>query len=143
MAYKYSNQQKDRNIEKHNINLQLEEKNIFLLKESITHITFNFEYFTHGKDSGEDFKDWTQEQLIELLNKMVEYSKKTKIEWLNEKNILTTYSDKVKHHFGFILPNNIPKEKIRWARFRLESKIRLIGFFTNIIPFFFFSIDFS
>ena len=129
MAYKYHNPQKEKYLKSHNIQLNKEAENIKHLEESLNHITFNFEYFVHGQNAGEDFKEWTHEQLTEMLSKMVEYSKKSKLEWLNQKNILSTYSDKNRCHFGFTLPNNIPRENVTWARFRLESKIRLIGFF--------------
>lgn len=129
MAYKHHNLQKEKNLTSHNIQLNKEAENRKHLEESLNHIAFNFEYFAYGQNAGEDFKEWTHEQLIEMLKKMVEYSKKSKLEWLNQKNILSTYSDKNKCNFGFILPSNIPKENVVWARFRLESKIRLIGFF--------------
>lgn len=133
MACKYSNKQREHSLQQRNEELEKEEANILLLKESLKNITFNFKYFTHGNNYGEDFKDWTHEQLVELLNKMVEYSKKTIIEWDNEKNIFSSYLDKNKCKFGFKLPDNVPKQKIQWARFRLKSKIRLVGFFTNIV----------
>ena len=129
---KYKNKQRESGIQKHNDQLEIESKNRKHLKASIEeHMAFNFEYFAHGQNQGEDFREWTHEQLIELLDKMVEYSKKSKLEWLNERNILSTYQDKAKCNFGFTLPSNIPKEDIIWARFRLESKIRLVGFFAK------------
>ena len=133
MACRHSNKQKEHNLERRNKELEKEELNIQYLGRSLKNITFNFKYFTHGSNYGEDFKDWTHEQLVELLNKMVEYSKKTIVEWVNEKNVFKTYTDKAECKFYFDLPDNIPKQKRKWARFRLESKTRLVGFFTNVI----------
>lgn len=85
MALKYKNEQKNSTLRLRTEALQQEEENRKRLHRSKDHITFNFEYFTSGQDAGEDFCEWSYEQLIKLLQKMTEYSKKTKIEWLNEK----------------------------------------------------------
>lgn len=130
MAAKYKNTQKEQALNKRNEELSQEQKNRERLQESKDHIAFNFEYFTHGQNAGEDFCDWTHDQLIKLLRKMTEYSKKTKLEWLNEKAILVPYGD-FRTRFGFVCPQTIPKEGVQWARYRMENKMRLIGFFAK------------
>lgn len=130
MALKYKNEQKNSTLRLRTEALQQEEENRKRLHRSKDHITFNFEYFTSGQDAGEDFCEWSYEQLIKLLQKMTEYSKKTKIEWLNEKNILAVYGD-FRTRFAFEQPKTVPKEGVQWARYRMENKMRLIGFFTK------------
>lgn len=105
--------------------------------------TFNFSYFDNSQEAGQDFKDWSEEQLVKLLNKLKEYSKKSLEEWKRTKvgsgkhryNILEEYGDFPKRT-DFEHPKHIPHQ-VSWARFRLEQSVRLIGFlipeeYTNV-----------
>ena len=91
---------------------------------------FNFSYF-HPVKPAQDFQDWTKEQLEDLLNKIKEYSKHPLSYWRNQSSgrLFTVYEEYPKNT-DFPRPRHVPLEA-QWARFRLESKIRLVGF---IIP---------
>ncbi|OJF77338.1 MAG: hypothetical protein BKP49_02425 [Treponema sp. CETP13] len=95
---------------------------------------FNFSYFDNSQGVGQDFKDWTQEELAKLLDKLKNYCKFSLEHWKNEKigsgkhrnGILVEYgSFPVKTDFKF--PLHIPHQVI-WGRFRLEQATRLVGF---------------
>ena len=93
---------------------------------------FNFSYFTSGQDAGQDFRDWTHKQLHELLSKLKEYSTKPLEYWQQQRvgggglKILAIYGG-YPHKSCFLQPGHIPHQA-QWARFRLGSKMRLIGF---------------
>jgi hypothetical protein len=92
----------------------------------------NFSYFCKSQDAGQDFKDWTNDQLIKLLDKMVQYTAKPLIHWEREPvgkgkgHVLEIYSNFPKKS-DFIYPKHVPHQAL-WGRFRLESSVRLIGF---------------
>jgi len=91
---------------------------------------FNFAYFVNDDEAGQDFKDWTQEELIKLLEKLKEYSKFPLSHWKNQK--VGKYSVFVNYgafpiNTGFTEPKHIPLE-VEWCRIHLENKPRLIGF---------------
>lgn len=98
---------------------------------------FNFSYFDDSQPAGQKFNDWNHEQLIKLLNKLKEYSKSPLKYWQNQKigsgehrwNVLSIY-DRFPLNSEFSFPKHIPHQA-RWARFRLEYSVRLIGF---VIP---------
>ena len=46
---------------------------------------FNFKYFDNSQDAGQDFSDWTKENICELLNKLKHYSDKSLAEWTHTK----------------------------------------------------------
>ncbi|RLA78810.1 MAG: hypothetical protein DRG78_14275 [Epsilonproteobacteria bacterium] len=85
---------------------------------------FNFAYFIND-NSGQDFRDWTNKQLYELLDKLKEYSKFPLTHWENE-DIFVKYPQ-FPINSDFTIPKSIPHQAI-WSRFRLESDSRLIGF---------------
>lgn len=96
---------------------------------------FNFSYFDNSQDAGQDFKDWTNEQIVKMLEKLKEYSKKS----LHQLTLMKIGSGKqhVLEVYGsfprksdFTHPKHIPHQ-VSWARFRLEKTVRLIGF---VIP---------
>lgn len=96
---------------------------------------FNFAYFVDSQDAGQKFKEWTHDQLVKLLDKkLVEYSKKPLSYWRtqrqstgrNSHNVLEIYG-KVPSHSEFTHPKHVPHD-VEWARFRLEGRVRLIGF---------------
>ena len=96
-------------------------------------LSFSFKYFDSSQKAGQDFKDWTNEQKDQLLNKIKDYSKESKVYWLNQRigkgglKVLEIYGS-FPRNSDFSKPIFIPEE-IKWARFRLESSVRLIGFF--------------
>lgn len=96
---------------------------------------FNFSYFTHDQPAGQNFSDWTEVQLHKLLDKLVNYSKKSLVQWEKEtigqgkNHVLEVYGSFPKKS-DFTQPKHIPHQA-KWARFRLEGSVRLIGF---VIP---------
>jgi len=93
---------------------------------------FNFSYFTIDK-VGQDFKDWTQNELSKLLDKLKEYSKFSLEYWTKQYQgnypVFVKY-DSFPINTDFTQPKHIPHQAI-WSRFHLENKVRLIGF---VIP---------
>jgi len=93
---------------------------------------FNFSYMDFSQSAGQKFEDWSHEQLAKLLNKLHNYSKESLKRWKNQKigskkqNVLEVY-EKFPNHSDFIRPKHVPHQAF-WARFRLESSVRLIGF---------------
>lgn len=85
---------------------------------------FNFAYFDE-QTAGQSFGDWTKEQLIDLLHKMKEYSKQSLKYWIAQ-NKFVIYG-KFPNNSDFFHPKHVPIEA-QWARFRLESTVRLAGF---------------
>ena len=93
---------------------------------------FNFSYFTID-EAGQDFKDWSQNELSKLLDKLKEYSKFSLKHWEHQK--VGRYPVFVKYesfptNTDFTQPKHIPHQAI-WGRFHIENKARLIGF---VIP---------
>ncbi|EGR2529388.1 TPA: hypothetical protein ACGF8L_002563 [Vibrio cholerae] len=96
---------------------------------------FNFSYFVKDQEAGQDFRDWTNEQLVKLMEKLVFYSNETLEHWerkpIGKKkgHILEVY-DTFPKKSDFTHPKHVPHQ-VKWARFRLESSVRLVGF---VIP---------
>jgi len=103
---------------------------------------FNFSYFTSDQKATQDFADWTKDKLITALcNKLKDYSEKSLKEWSRTPigkgtgkkrkrgNVFEVYG-KFPKNSDFTEPRCIPHQA-NWARFRMQSKVRLIGF---IIP---------
>lgn len=88
---------------------------------------FNFAFFQKGT-AGQDFSEWGERKLNELLEKMVHFSNNSLSYWRQQQSgrIFTIYGDFPKKS-NFKHPKNVPIEA-QWARFRLESTIRLVGF---------------
>lgn len=100
---------------------------------------FNFHYMDFTQSAGQKFEEWNHDQLVKFLDKLKNYSEQSLNHWMHVKQ--RTSSHKRNHHvlevYGdfprnseFIHPKHVPHQA-RWARFRLESEMRLIGF---IIP---------
>lgn len=95
---------------------------------------FNFHYFTRD-GAGQDFKDWSRDNLAELLNKLKSYSERSLKEWQHvrigkgKNHVLDIYGA-FPLKSDFVHPKAVPHQA-QWARFRLESDMRLVGF---IIP---------
>lgn len=93
---------------------------------------FNFHYFDNSQEAGQDFSDWSKQKLEELLNKLKHYSERSLEEWTRERigggglHVLEIY-DRFPARSAFRCPTYVPIEA-RWARFRLEGDMRLVGF---------------
>ena len=90
---------------------------------------FNFHYFDKD-NAGQDFNDWDKKELIKLLSSLKQYSCDSLSYWKKEKNLIIYNNFPVNAKTDFKEPNYIPLEA-QWGRFRLGSKIRLVGF---VIP---------
>jgi len=94
---------------------------------------FNFSYFNANQDAGQDFNEWTQDELTKLLNKLKNYSEDSLEYWKTQTSgdysIFSVY-DIFPQNSDFEEPKNIPHQAM-WARFHLENKVRLVGF---VIP---------
>jgi len=90
---------------------------------------FNFSYFTID-EAGQNFSDWSQDELAKLLDKLKEYSKFSLDELSKMKvgryAIFERYTS-FPVNSDFKLPKHIPHQAI-WCRFHLENRPRLIGF---------------
>lgn len=98
-------------------------------------LSFSLKYFDGSQKAGQDFKDWNDNEKTKLLDKLKEYSKENKQYWLNQRTgsgglkVLEIYGT-FPINFDFSKPIHVP-DNVKWARFRLESKVRLIGFFID------------
>lgn len=96
------------------------------------HLNFRFKYFDNSQQAGQDFNNWTHEQLIKLLNKLKHYCGNTIQFWQQQKigggkqSVLEIY-DNFPRKSEFCHPRHVPFD-VSWARFRLEGDMRLIGF---------------
>lgn len=93
---------------------------------------FNFAYF-EKQSASQSFEDWDHNNLSKLLNKLKDYSKEPLTYWMQQScgagKVLTIYgSFPTKSEFAH--PKHVPHQA-SWGRFRLESKVRLVGF---IVP---------
>lgn len=91
---------------------------------------FNFHYF-QPQAPGQDWSDWDHAALVKLLSKLKAYSECSLAEWENSHagrggRVLSIY-DAFPSKSDFAHPKAIPHD-VRWARFRLEQKVRLVGF---------------
>lgn len=98
---------------------------------------FNFSYFDKSQQAGQDFSEWTHEQLIKLFNKLKEYSREPLTYWRNKEIGSGKHRGKVfveypyfPRNSNFTHPKHVPHQA-SWSRFRLEGHARLVGF---IIP---------
>ena len=95
---------------------------------------FNFSYFDNCQAAGQDFNNWTKEQLLKLLGKLKEYSREPLDHWTTIKigsgrhryNVLEEYGS-FPRTSDFIHPKHVPHQA-SWARFRIDQSVRLIGF---------------
>lgn len=98
-------------------------------------LSFSFKYFDGNQEAGQDFKDWNDKQKQELLEKLRDYSRESKTYWLNQRagagglKILEIY-EAFPRNTDFEYPQHVPND-VRWARFRMESAMRLVGFFVS------------
>jgi len=96
---------------------------------------FNFSFMDSSQSAGQNFEAWKEDKLVKLMNKLQNYCRKPLDYWKNQRvgsgnlHVFEIY-DKFPVHSDFIRPKHVPHQ-VFWARFRLESKTRLIGF---VIP---------
>jgi hypothetical protein len=95
---------------------------------------FNFSFFDNSQVAGQDFKDWADNKLAKLCNKLKDYSRESLAHWQNipmgsgehRLSVLAIYGD-FPNNSDFSFPKSIPSEAM-WGRFRLEQSTRLVGF---------------
>ena len=98
-------------------------------------LSFSFKYFDGNQEAGQDFKDWNDKQKQELLEKLRDYSRESKTYWLNQRTgagglkVLEIYGE-FPRNTDFEYPRHVP-DGVRWSRFRMESAMRLVGFFVD------------
>lgn len=84
---------------------------------------FNFSYFVNDDDAGQDFKDWSQEELSKLFDKLKEYSKSSLNYWKTQNvgryKVLENYGA-FPTNTDFKEPDHIPIEA-EWCRIHLEN----------------------
>lgn len=89
-----------------------------------TRCKFNFHYFQAGPP-GQAWGDWDHSELSKLLQKLQFYSESSLTNWEKE-GVLCIYNS-FPSKSDFSHPKTVPHD-VRWARFRLEQKVRLVGF---------------
>lgn len=100
-------------------------------------LSFSFSYFDYSqaaKGIGQDFKDWSKDNLVKLCNKLKLYCSNSISYWIQQPvgggqkrmHILEIY-DRFPVNSDFERPKHVPLDA-SWARFRLEGDMRLIGF---------------
>lgn len=98
-------------------------------------LSFSLKYFDGSQEAGQDFKDWNDKQKQELLEKLRDYSRESKQYWLNQRvgsgglKVLEIYGE-FPRNTDFKYPRHVPSG-VRWSRFRMESAMRLVGFFVS------------
>lgn len=87
---------------------------------------------------GKKLGDLTQEQLLKFFEKLKNFSSASKLHWIKQEyghskkgthTTLEIYDDFPEESL-FKYPKHVPAG-VKWARFRLESDMRLIGFFID------------
>ncbi len=98
-------------------------------KKNRSYISFNFKYFTYGDGYGQSFEEWEKDQLLsDLCEKLKAFSGKSRTELIQDR-ILEIYNIGYPKGSEFKKPNALMGIDIDWARFRIDGKKRLIGFF--------------
>jgi hypothetical protein len=124
---KRGNDRKKRFIQEINQDLFHREKNRFQ-----ENIKFSLEYFCNSQAAGQDFKDWTNHQLVKLMEKLKNYCGESVLHWTRMrigggKNHVLEIYEAFPNVSDFTHPPNVPQH-VEWGRFRLEDDMRLIGF---------------
>jgi len=93
-------------------------------------LSFNFKYFDNTQ--GQKFSDLSVEQFSKIIEKLKYFSNENRSHWEAEhighkdNRVLEVYKDFPSNSM-FFHPKHVPAG-VKWARFRLESDQRLIGF---------------
>ena len=96
---------------------------------------FNFSFMDFSQSAGQKFLDWSPKKLNDLLSKLINFSNESLDYWKNQRigkknsKVLEIYIG-FPHKSDFTHPKHVPHQAA-WARFRIGSKERLIGF---VIP---------
>lgn len=88
---------------------------------------FNFSYFDDTQDYGEKFMDLSQDELAKLFDDIKNFSRNSLLYWTSPTFVIYGIFPS---HSRFVYPKHIPSD-VCWARFRLSSFKRLVGF---IVP---------
>jgi hypothetical protein len=91
---------------------------------------FNFGYF-HVDPAGQSFDEWGEAQIRKLLDKLKDYSRESLRHWRSQRlgaagTVLAVYGA-FPQNSDFVSPRHVPHQA-QWARFRLETSVRLVGF---------------
>lgn len=94
---------------------------------------FNFSYFSVPPERS-GFENWSQENLVDLIDKLKEYGKYPLTHWMGQRigrsgTVLSIYQEFPKKS-RFTFPKHVPHQA-HWGRFRLDWSGRLCGF---VIP---------
>lgn len=93
---------------------------------------FNFSYFICPPEAGQSFDGWSNEELVDLCQKLVIYSKETLDHWQKVRagmgggHVLEVYKN-FPRRSNFKEPLHVPLEAL-WARFRIDRATRVVGF---------------
>jgi hypothetical protein len=91
---------------------------------------FNLNFFNRDQEYASDFDELDHEELLKLINKFANFSGKSLLDWSNETagghNLFVNYR-KFPRPSEFQHPACVPHD-VEWCRFRIGSKLRLIGF---------------
>ena len=95
---------------------------------------FNFSYFDYSQEPATNIMEWDERNLQDLFGKLKEYSKSPLSHWAKQRigskrnHILEVYGAfPSESRTDFSYPSHVPGE-VDWARFRIDSSKRLIGF---------------
>lgn len=93
-------------------------------------LSFNFKYLDSSQ--GQKFSNLTKEQFSKLIEKLRWFSSEDRKHWESERignkdgRVLSVYND-FPQKSAFHHPDYVPAG-VKWARFRLEGDMRLVGF---------------
>lgn len=91
---------------------------------------FNLNFFNRDQTHACDFEQLDRDELLKLINKFVHFSDKSLVDWSFEKagkhNLFVNYR-KFPRPSEFQHPACVPHD-VEWCRFRIGSKLRLVGF---------------
>ena len=93
-------------------------------------LSFTFKYLDNTQ--GQKFSELTSEQFAKFIEKLKWYSNENRAHWEAERigskdgRVLVIY-DNFPKNSKFIHPRHVPAG-VKWARFRIEGDMRLIGF---------------
>lgn len=94
-------------------------------------ISFNFKYYDHSENSGQDFNDWSEDGILVDFNEKLVSLSNNEIEKLKRDRILEIYDD-YPEDSCFPCPKSLIGMNVSWARLRLTGQRRIIGFIVNI-----------
>lgn len=121
---KFGNSQKDKFLSAFPTSSLDNEDDVLTIK-----CKFNFSYFIK-QGAGQEFHEWNHLQLVSLLEALKHFSQFPLSHWIHEtRKGLPTFAiyGKFPSNTDFSHPLHVPHQAM-WARFRLTSAFRLIGF---------------